>query len=63
MKYIRLGVPILVVVLTVLNFMFAFYTDNSSAMWANVTALFGWLIVAGDEFTTFRRAQLYKDAV
>ena len=63
MKYFRVILPMVVVIATVLNFVFAYYSANSSAMWANVTALFGWLVIAGDEFSTFRRAQLYKDAV
>lgn len=50
MKYVRVGFPILVVVLTVVNFVFAMYESNSSAMWANVTAFFGWLIIAADEY-------------
>lgn len=63
MKYFRVGFPVLVVALTVVNFVFAVTEGNTSAMWANVTAFFGWLIVAADEYQTEKQLASIKDTV
>ena len=60
-KYFRVGFPVLVVVLTVVNFVFAVTEVNTSAMWANLTAFFGWLIVAADEYQTEKQLSTLQD--
>lgn len=59
MKYFKVGTPIFVVILTVMNLLFAYYADNSAALWANVTALFGWLALSVDAVSEYNRAVKY----
>jgi hypothetical protein len=63
LKYVRVGVPVLVVLVTVFNAIAAYGADNTTALYANITALFGWLVVAGDEVVYFRRQRASKDGV
>ena len=42
--------PLLVLASIIINFVAAYANDNSAAMWANVTAFFGWLVVAIDYY-------------
>jgi hypothetical protein len=63
MKYFRVGVPILVVLSVILNATLAYGADNSTAFYANITALCGWLVVATDEVLYYRRKYSNKDGV
>lgn len=56
MKYLRVGVPFLIVLLAVVNGAVAYSVDNMPAVHANVTALFGWLVIGYNEYLTFCRA-------
>ena len=48
-KFIKF-LPLLVLASIIINFVAAYANDNSAAMWANVTAFFGWLVVAIDYY-------------
>jgi hypothetical protein len=63
MKYFRVGVPVLVVLLVIFNAIAAYGADNSTALYANITALCGWLVIAGDEIIYFRNQRANKDSV
>lgn len=54
LKYLRVSIPFLVVVLAIINGLTALGSDNMPAFYANVTALFGWLAISYDEYITFR---------
>ena len=54
MKYLRLAVPTSIFILCFLNLALAVHQHNDMAIWANVTAQFGWLIVSADEYTYFK---------
>ena len=54
MKYFRVGIPFLVVMLAIINGLTAYGSDNMPAFYANVTALFGWIAISYDEYLTFR---------
>ena len=55
MKYFRVGVPILVVLSVIFNAIAAYGADNSTAFYANITALCGWLVIATDEVLYYRK--------
>jgi hypothetical protein len=55
MKYLRVGVPILVVLSCIYNAIAAYGANNNMAIAAYITALCGWMVVAFDEYLTFRR--------
>ena len=55
MKYFRVGVPFLVVLLAVINGAVAYSVDNMPAVHANITAFFGWVAISYSEYLTFRR--------
>lgn len=63
LKYFRVGVPILVVLVTIFNAIASYGAGNTTALYANITALCGWLVVAGDEVVYFRRQRVSKDGV
>ena len=63
MKYFRVGVPVMVVLATIFNAIAAYGADNTMAVAANITALFGWLVVAGDEIVYFRKQRANKETV
>jgi hypothetical protein len=63
MKYFRVGVPVLVVLAVIFNAITAYGADNSTAFYANITALCGWLVIAGDEIIHFRDQRVNKDSV
>jgi FtsH-binding integral membrane protein len=63
MKYFRVGLPIIVVLAIIANFFLSLNADNSAAMWANVTAFFGWIVIAGEEILHYRNKHMNKDAV
>ncbi len=53
MKQLRIAVPVLLVIMAAMNVAMNYMSGNDNAMWANVSALCAWLIVAGDEITRF----------
>jgi hypothetical protein len=57
MKYFRVGVPFVVVLACVINFITAYQGDNNLAMMGYLTAFFGWVAVAYDEYLTYRRSK------
>ena len=61
MKYFRVGVPFVVVLACLLNFITAFASDNNLAMAGYVTAFFGWVAIAYDEYFKFRRNKRFED--
>ncbi len=63
MKYLRVGVPVLVVLTVIYNAVIANNTANSAALYANITALCGWLVIVTDEVLNLRREHLNKDVV
>lgn len=54
MKYFRVGVPIAVVLAVFFNAIASYGVNNMPAVYANITALCGWLAIAYDEYMTFR---------
>jgi hypothetical protein len=55
MKYLRAGLPFVVVFACVFNLIASYGADNMPAVYANITALFGWIAIAHDEYITYRR--------
>jgi hypothetical protein len=53
MKQLRIAVPVLLVIIAAMNIAMNYMSGNENAMWANVSALCAWIIVAGDEITRF----------
>ena len=62
MKYLRVGLPFFVVLACIINGIAAYSEDNGMAVMAYVTALFGWVAIAHDEYFTFRRNKRFEDA-
>jgi hypothetical protein len=55
MKYLRVGVPFFVVLACIFNGIAAYDSDNMPAVYANITALFGWIAISWDEYLTYQR--------
>ena len=53
-KYFRVSIPFLIVVLAIVNGLTALASDNMPAFFANITAFFGWLAISYDEYISFR---------
>jgi len=53
MKYLRVGLPIFVVLAVIFNAIAAYESDNMPAVHASITALCGWLVIAVDEAYSF----------
>ena len=53
-RYLRFGVPVFVVLVVIFNAIAAYGSDNMPAVYANITALCGWLAIAYDEYLTFK---------
>ena len=53
MKQLRLAMPIILVILAAMNIAFNYTVGNDNAVWANISALCAWMIVAGDEVVKF----------
>ena len=53
MKQLRVGLPVALVIISAMNIAFNYAADNTNAVWANISALCAWLIVAGDETVKF----------
>lgn len=56
MKYFRVGLPFVIVLLCVFNAVAAYGADNSMAINGYVMAFCGWVAIAFDEYLTFRRS-------
>lgn len=54
MKYLRVGLPVVIVLACVLSFFNAMNSNNSLAMAGYVTAFFGWLAIAFDAWLDYR---------
>jgi hypothetical protein len=54
MKYFRVGVPFFVVMSVIFGAFASYGSDNMPAVYANITALCGWLAISYDEYVTFR---------
>lgn len=54
-KYFRVGVPFLIVALSIFGAFASYAVDNMPALYANITALFGWGVISVDEYLYFRR--------
>jgi hypothetical protein len=63
MKYLRVGVPIFVVLAVIFNAVAAYGVDNMPAVHANITALCGWLAIAVDEVFFYTKEYMNKDVV
>jgi len=53
MKNIRMFASAIMVILCSLGAVFGYMTENSLAMNAYITAIFGWLIIATEDVTDF----------
>jgi uncharacterized membrane protein YvlD (DUF360 family) len=62
MKYLKVGLPFFVVVACIFNGIAAYGADNSMAVMAYITALFGWVAIAYDEYLVYRRNKRVEDA-
>jgi uncharacterized membrane protein YvlD (DUF360 family) len=62
MKYLKVGLPFFVVVACIFNGIAAYGADNSMAVMAYITALFGWVAIAHDEYLVYRRNKRVEDA-
>ena len=55
MKYFRVGLPFVIVLMCILNIVAAYSADNSMAINGYFMALCGWAALSFDEYLTFRR--------
>ncbi len=55
LKYVRVGLPVAIVLLCVLNAVSAYGTNNAMAVSGYFMAFCGWAAVAFDEYLSFRR--------
>jgi hypothetical protein len=53
MKQLKVALPVFVTVGAAIGIGASYIDGNSNAMWANISALCGWLIVAGDEVVKY----------
>lgn len=60
MKAIRVAMPVLVAVGAAIGIGSNYMEGNTNAMWANISALCGWLIVAGDEIVKYLDERSYS---
>jgi hypothetical protein len=63
MKYLRVGLPFLVVFACVFNLIAAYGAANSMAVMAYITALCGWVAIAWDEYLMFKRNKRIENVV
>ncbi len=61
MKYLKVGLPLVVVFACIFNGIAAYGADNSMAVMAYITALFGWVAIAHDEYLKYRRNKRFED--
>ena len=50
-RFFRMCLPVIVILGTIVNLIASYGVNNDAAFSANVTALFGWAIVAMDEYS------------
>jgi hypothetical protein len=62
MKYIKVGLPFVVVLACIFNGIAAYGADNSMAVMAYITALFGWVAISWDEYLTYQRNKRIENA-
>jgi hypothetical protein len=55
LKYVRVGLPFVIVLMCILNIVAAYGANNSMAISGYFMAFCGWVAVAFDEYLTFRR--------
>lgn len=55
MNFIKKWLPLVVVLATVFNLIAAYGEGNSAAIFANITALCGWIALASDELIPARK--------
>lgn len=53
-QFFRIGVPVVVVLACIVNFITAWNTENSLAMAGYITAIFGWLAVVHSEYVNIQ---------
>lgn len=63
MRYLRVGVPIFVVLAVAFSAVAAYGADNMPAVHANITAFCGWLVIAVDEVSIYAKKYKNKDVV
>lgn len=54
MKYLRVGLPIFVVVASIWCLVLSVMENNYLGTMGYITALFGWIAIVCDEYTNFR---------
>ena len=59
MKQLRVGLPVALVIMAAMNIAFNYAAGNSNAVWANISALCAWMIVAGDETVKYLEERKY----
>ena len=59
MKQLRVGLPVALVIMAAINIAFNYAAGNTNAVWANISALCAWLIVAGDETVKYLEERKY----
>ena len=59
MKQLRVGLPVALVIMAAMNIAFNYAAGNTNAVWANISALCAWLIVAGDETVKYLEERKY----
>ena len=60
MKQLRVGLPVALVIMAAMNIAFNYTVGNSNAVWANISALCAWMIVAGDEIVKYLNERKYS---
>lgn len=59
MKQLKVGLPVALVIMAAMNIAFNYAAGNSNAVWANISALCAWMIVAGEEIVKFLEERKY----
>jgi uncharacterized membrane protein len=62
-KYFRVGLPVVVLISIIFNFVLSVHSNNETAATAYVTAFFGWVVIVVDEVLHYRREYMNKDTV
>ena len=60
MKYFRVGLPVVVLISIVFNFVLSIHSNNEMAATAYVTAFFGWVVIVVEEVLHYRREYINK---
>ena len=63
MKYFRVGLPVVILLIIIVNGILAFHADNGAAILAYWLAFIGWLVMSIDEVLHYRRHYTNKDIV